>query len=370
MILHLFETDRFADLAIDKFEAAAPGNNLYIIDSNKPTEELSLLKHKELGRACDLNQIWRDINSLHSFEFVVLHGLSHNMVRIVAKAPPEIKFVWALWGGEVYCRTPEFYDHSNIANTEAEHLRQEFEWLQRKEHGPFSHNNYPALRLAFSKIKLNICALEDELRLFKSRMPYLNAGWAQWSYNTLPDHYDKPNGINIILGNSASPMNNHIPMLELLSRHDLTGRQVIVPLSYGDMTYARQVIQVGKQLLGDHFHPLTDFMELDAYRELMLTCNIMIMNHIQERGFGTLMMALNNGISAVLRPDSVIYNILKPLNLKIFSTAELADQKRFDQIAMTSADIGHNRSILKALLSFDAIVQQTRVIIRQVNEMA
>ena len=182
MILHLFETDRFADLAIDKFEAAAPGNNLYIIDSNKPTEELSLLKHKELGRACDLNQIWRDINSLHSFEFVVLHGLSHNMVRIVAKAPPDIKFVWSVWGGEIYCRTPEFVDYCTITKTEKDLLRQSFDWLQKKEYGPFTRNNYPALKLAYSKIRLCISAIEADYRLYQSRMPYLRADWALWSY--------------------------------------------------------------------------------------------------------------------------------------------------------------------------------------------
>ena len=112
-------------------------------------------------------------------------------------------------------------------------------------------------------------------------------------------------------------MNNHIDMLETLAKLNLGNRQVIVPLSYGDMTYAQQVIEAGKRLLGSRFRPLVDFLELEEYRKIVLSCNMMIMNHIQERGFGTLMMALNNGLSAVLRQGQC--------NLQHFNAVEPED---------------------------------------------
>ena len=45
--------------------------------------------------------------------------------------------------------------------------------------------------------------------------------------------------------------------------------KIIVPLSYGDNAYAAELCEKGKELFGDKFKGLVEFIPLDKYRELL-----------------------------------------------------------------------------------------------------
>ena len=68
----------------------------------------------------------------------------------------------------------------------------------------------------------------------------------------------RPTGTDILLGNSAAMANNHLEALEQLSLVDLSGRRVLVPLTYGSAAYRTAVVERGRQLLGDAFEPLVE----------------------------------------------------------------------------------------------------------------
>jgi len=370
MILHFFENQYFVDSAIEKFEAAAPKENVYIIDARKPTEALGILKRKDMAATYDFNRIWENIESLRQFEFVVVHGFSANSIRIIAKAPPDIKFVWAPWGGEIYSRMPEFVDSCNVCENDNDRLREECDYLIKRHYTPFTRHAYEATRLAYSKLRMCIMGFEMEYRLFQSRMQYLKAEWMPWAYHPLPDDHEEPRGRNILVGNSASPVNNHQEILEMLSRFPLGDRQIIVPLSYGGKDYAEDVAKRGKELLGDRFRPLMDYMPLDEYKQIMLSCNAVIMNHVQERGFGNVMIALTNGMDVFLRPDGMVAKLLASIGVRFFTTTELNAAGDVDALKLTDAEKERNREILRSYFSPARLVEETRDIIEKMRKMA
>lgn len=121
---------------------------------------------------------------------------------------------------------------------------------------------------------------------------------------------------NIQLGNSAHPEGNHIEAMEILADQDLGERKVIVPLSYGKPEYRDIILSVGRQLLGDKFQPLTEFMPLDAYNEIVGQCGVVVMNQYRQQGLGNIMASLWRG-DVVFLASEVVYNSYREFGLSV-----------------------------------------------------
>ena len=69
----------------------------------------------------------------------------------------------------------------------------------------------------------------------------------------------------ILIGNSATPENQHIEVFEWLKDKLDDNTEILVPLSYGLDDYRKEVIDKGKEIFGGSFVPVTDFMEREKY---------------------------------------------------------------------------------------------------------
>src|SRR5690606_14498276 len=66
-------------------------------------------------------------------------------------------------------------------------------------------------------------------------------------------------GPTLLIGNSGSPRNRHKEILLSLARFRDQACRVIVPLAYGDPVYIQNIIEFGREVLGDKFIALTEF---------------------------------------------------------------------------------------------------------------
>ncbi|MBP0048093.1 TDP-N-acetylfucosamine:lipid II N-acetylfucosaminyltransferase [Marinobacterium sp. AK62] len=110
-------------------------------------------------------------------------------------------------------------------------------------------------------------------------------------------------GINILVGNSADPSNNHIESLEKLLPYKEDEIKIFVPLSYGNHEYAKKVIETGKAWFGENFVPITSFMEFDEYLKFLKTIDIAIFNHNRQQAMGNTITLLGMGRTVYLRSD-------------------------------------------------------------------
>lgn len=111
----------------------------------------------------------------------------------------------------------------------------------------------------------------------------------------------------ILLGNSATETNQHKEVLDMLSRFKNREIEIICPLSYGDTAYASNIISYGVQLFGNKFIPITKYMSINEYCELLNSVDIAVFNHNRQQGTGNIEILAYLGKKIFLRSDTTTW---------------------------------------------------------------
>jgi hypothetical protein len=143
--------------------------------------------------------------------------------------------------------------------------------------------------------------------------------------------------INIQVGNSADPTNNHIDVLQKLTKYKDEGIKIYAPLSYGDQEYAKDVIAKGKEIFGNKFIALTDFMPFDKYLEFLGDIDIAIFAHKRQQAMGNSITLLGLGKKVYMRSDITPWQLFKEMDVKVFDVENIEinslrdDEKKYNQ---------------------------------------
>jgi len=158
--------------------------------------------------------------------------------------------------------------------------------------------------------------------------------------------------LNILLGNSADPSNNHFEALDLLLKFRHGNIKIFAPLSYGNKDYANGVISKGKERFGAKFQPLTDFMAKQKYDEFLRGIDIAIFNHNRQQAFGNIVNLLGMGKKVYIRKEISTWNALSRLGVKIF------DLDSFDLKPIDSEIARKNSKIVGVFFSRENLLNQ------------
>lgn len=164
----------------------------------------------------------------------------------------------------------------------------------------------------------------------------------------LKENYKSSEKIRVILGNSATITNNHLEVLLNLVRfkNDII---VYCPLSYGDMYYAKKVANAGKELLGDSFIPIFDYMAKENYMQLLYNCDIGIFNIQRQQAMGNIDSMLQFGKKVYIRKNSVLKEYYCDLGIVTYDVESIEHQSLEDfkeinnEIAENNANIVNNK---------------------------
>ena len=138
--------------------------------------------------------------------------------------------------------------------------------------------------------------------------------------------------IRILLGNSATETNQHIPVIEAIRRFKDEDIEVVCPLSYGDEAYRNTVIDKGTELLGSKFVPLTAYMDKAEYYEIISQCRIAVFNNDRQQAMGNINAALALGCKVFIRRDTSMWQIFHDeRKMLIFDIDDVFDAE-FDNI--------------------------------------
>lgn len=139
--------------------------------------------------------------------------------------------------------------------------------------------------------------------------------------------YDVPEkqhrGINILVGNSADPSNNHLEVFDKLEAYKDQGIKIYAPLTYGNPDYAKMIIEQGKQRFGDKFKPLTEHMPFNQYLEFLDKIDIAIFNHQRQQAFGNIITLLGFGKKVYLNSVSTLNGVFKEFEITAFDVSDL-----------------------------------------------
>ena len=302
-IIHLVLDDKFIDAAIREFEVVRPQvNEYFILDARPPFRYLRDARIRTVSK-----DGWAARMSQGDVAAVVLHGLPTHHHPLLHDVPEACRVIWLGWGYDYYGLLNDAFPDglflpatrhvvSRMRARAAHHVPGRLDTSELSVGRPYPK---PSLseRQVLQRVDY-ISALPQEYRMVRRHQPWFRAELLPWFYLTLEDDLvttptmDRAPGRNILVGNSATPTNNHLEAFERLRQlGDLEGRSIVVPLNYGDTKYADMVATVGRDMFGDALFAVREFMPNHEYVALLQSCSMVVMNHVRQQAIGNLLIA-------------------------------------------------------------------------------
>jgi hypothetical protein len=165
-------------------------------------------------------------------------------------------------------------------------------------------------------------------------------------------NYSNTKTLAIWLGNSDTETNNHADILNELIQFSENNIKIICPLNYGNKSYSEEIAIYGKQLFGDRFIPLQDFLDRETYYSLMDEVDLAIMPHNRGQAGGNIIAFLKKGIKVYMKPQSSIYQLFNSIGITIFTIEQLL-KSSINELTrpLSEKQIQQNTEILNASIS-------------------
>lgn len=256
------------------------------------------------------------IVAMHRNDKIILHGLfsSHLVILLCFMPWLHKKCAWIIWGGDLYY-------HKLAEKNVRYHILEAFrKFLISRLGGLITYvdgDYHNAQQWYNASGKLYECIM------YKSN---IYSGTALTQDDLSQAEVSGSNKVNIQVGNSADPTNNHLQVFEQLNQLDIQNRvgKIYCPLSYGNPVYAAQIKHLGEVMFGDKFYPLIDFMPLSQYNQILDKVDIAIFAHNRQQAMGNTINLLGRGKTVYMRADTSSYALLTKLGIRVCSLDDLS----------------------------------------------
>lgn len=336
VILHLLGWDRkFVPPFIHFVRENFPdGRHEFVIYGRASAVDLHAL-----GKVKHYESLLKNIASLslqlRRAKRVILHGLfsSHLNYILALHAWLLRKCYWVIWGGDLYS-----------------HLPPRKTWRWRKDE--------TLRRIVIKRLGGLVTQVPGDVDLARKWYGAMGQHVDCFVYpSNLFDDCQVSDGcklgrVNVLIGNSADPSNNHIEIFERLFPYRDLDIQIFVPLSYGDAENAAFVANQGRALFGSKFHPLTQFMPLAEYSELLSSIDVAVFNHKRQQAMGNITTLIGMGKKVYLRRDVTSSEFFSGIGVRVFPTDEL------DLSKIEAKDAARNKQIVENYFSKTRLKKQ------------
>ena len=364
-IVHVVTSPSFIDFIASAFEEVAPGENTFALVDVSPEE----IHVPETARVESFSHRREDMERLDALiaksRVTIFHSVSPITARALASAPSSVLRVWSGWGGDYYGSTFD-PDAGLLGASTRRLLNSTVRPTFYAGRAVFAIRYGPILHAAARAADIFSAPVPADLEVFRKRFPGFRGNYTQLNYVSVEDSIatdsDRLPGPDILVGNSAAPANNHIEVFSLLSRQDLSGRRVVVPLSYGNPFHAALVLRAGEELLGDRFVPITEFLPMEAYNELLAQCGIVIMGSHRQMALGNILRAAWQGAQVVLDYRNPIFGYLRDRGAAVMLLDDIAADGLPREV-LPAAQVVANRAFLDEYWSRRAVINNVRALI-------
>lgn len=162
-------------------------------------------------------------------------------------------------------------------------------------------------------------------------------------------YYSNVDNHIILVGNSASPSNHHDEVFKWLSRYKdiYQDMKIVCPLSYGDNEYRNYVIEIGKEIFGDSFQPILDYMLAEEYNTFLSNCTYGIFNNDRQQAMGNINIMLYMGKKVFMRTDTSMWDAYRNRGFTVYP-AELIKSMESEAFFQIDEEVKfHNQDIGK-----------------------
>lgn len=372
MILQVIFDDKFGDYAIDQFRNYQDKTRIVLVASRNDTiQHVHKIQEKDIiiYASPEYKEL---IAHLSDYKAVIMHGLfSYIQYDIVYHLPKETKLAWVLWGAEIYARSDTYTTYLGPLT--------KFVYWQKCMIDRFRKRPSPYNDVSLDILRRVDYLLGSSMELFEEVKKYVGnpaMQHLQYSYFTLEQLLgdDMLNqtvkGNNVLLGNCASPENNHIEAMLRLKRIGLPkGTKLITPLSYSTLWVKNIIFKIGHVLFKDQFYPLIDFMPRQEYNRLVQSCSAFIANHHRPNAFGNTLIALWLGARVYVSNKNVQTKFLQRLGLHVnIIETDLNRNNPNLYTPISEKEREENRNIIRKMYGKEQMQKNVETIISTLDE--
>jgi dTDP-N-acetylfucosamine:lipid II N-acetylfucosaminyltransferase len=354
MNYHFFVDDKFFDEYIEE-QKLISNNNVFVFTFEAPAKYIK--SNEGIFAPYGSVKLKDIVYGIKDSDTLTIHWFSESVIKyIISNIPEETKIYLQLMGGD-FLEMPKNAGINNVfGDFLYEPLTEQYVKLQykyyrnsifkkeiikfdinifRKIHSIFSyfsyyHKNFKLTleyRRQFLKrltaiMNWNEFDVFEIEKLYKLKLTYifntytsglLDVNFAQKNCKNIGEK------INFLVGNSGNEAGNHLDAFSILKKFTTDNINFYSSLSYGNQEYINYIIKKGFDTFGNHFIPITQFMNRDKYYDFFENIDICVMNHKRTNAGGNIMLCLKKGIPIFLNPNSTIFKFLIKHNFNVFS---------------------------------------------------
>lgn len=307
--------------------------------------EYSLRKHPFLF----IKNFYKLLKCINKAERVYFHYLLDLHLVLVLFFLRNKKTFWLVWGADLYDRIKyELYDLNTLKLFQNSEKKYKKRIIRHKIKEIIVSKAIKKISYIGTIIDGDYKLISDNFGVSNNRIDFFYANPLKFDYY-IPSTYSSKKIINILLGNSGDPTNNHIIILEKLKK--MNNIKIYCPLSYGNPDYIKKIIDYGKLNLGDSFIPITEFLSENEYLKILDTIDVAIMNHYRQQALGNIFVLLALGKVVYINSKSTIYDFFIKKGIVIHDTNELLNETFIDFSFLEEETKNKNRCIVKNINS-------------------
>ena len=137
--------------------------------------------------------------------------------------------------------------------------------------------------------------------------------------------------IKFLVGHQGNPGENQFEIVTKLLSYKKKNMEIILPLSYGDKEYIRDLVAKLEKLKDDRIHILKDFISLGEYLQLLADIDIAIFDEKGSMALGNIAYLLYFRKKIILNDESIVKKAFVHEHLPYGLTLDIGI-KEFDEI--------------------------------------
>lgn len=365
-VSHLIPFSTFLPFVVSTFEEAIPSGNRFMVYGSGDLARYALPPQVRVEMLdTDSAGLEGAKVALAESRIAVIHSMSTFSAMALAATPSSTLRVWSGWGGEYY--GSRLNPTARLLGRATARLERGRTGLRDKALNAYSSRYVDQLyRAAAAATDVFSAPVPTDFPVFRRRFPGFRGRYGQLNYASVENTYgtlpDRVSGQDILVGNSATPENNHLEVFQRLAALNLGSRRVIVPLSYGNVAYAADVVRSGTTLFGSQFVPLRDFLPLEEYNSFTSSCGIVVMGHRRQQALGNVARAVWQGANVYMDRRSPLYSYLQAVGIEVFSLEDLRDGD-FSRRSVGTDQLDAVRGVARTLWGREAVLRNIRNIL-------
>lgn len=295
MNLHIVPDNTFVNKFYDNLEASGLlQKNRMVVRTNH--KSLSAVKRNLLFGPLYSSQFTSIVGPTIQYEKVFIHYFTPLLYRWVARNEFQ-ELNWIIWGGDLYnlpsldhiCYEPLTGKEYNKKDLSVKKLLYTLKvWAG---HAPFKNKAYAKVKniltwmLQEYQFALKHLPVQADHRFFfyENQMPY-------GELDALRRKTKKGENITLVIGNSGSPTNNHLDLVQFLEDNRVKA-DLLIPVSYGDTRYISFLKRKLKYSYGK-LEFIDRYMPFEEYLQFLSDADGLVMNTIRPQGYGNIFMML------------------------------------------------------------------------------